>query len=570
MIHHIRDYWQDDANATPSFVAAAHALSDGDTLTLDGATYHLYPDGACLKEYYISNNDCGLKPIALPLFGKKHITVDGGGAELIFHGKMIPVVIDGSEDISIKNLSIDYHTPFYAQADILEVDRESILLGFDGVSFNCRVQNGNFCFYSPDDGWDWEVEQGLSLEFDENGHPSATTPPYFPYTGNPMDHGFLGGMFHTARLVEEGKNRIRMYADTACLHHAGCYFIMTFSSREFPGIFVNDSKDVTLTDLRLYHTAAMGVIAQTTENIRLERVVAEPREGSGRLLSVNADATHFVNCRGNVTQIGCKYVQMMDDAANIHGIYHLYHGQNPDGSLRLGFGHFQQKGMQTYRVGDEVVVIDSETNTIRARGRVLEAELISPDEVRLLLDCPVPMPGAHDVIENLSTAPDVLFRDCESGYNRPRGFLISSSGKVLVENCRFYNMEQGVQLSGEMRDWYESGHVEDVTIRGCDFNGSAYAYGVAIVCRPVLRCTDTTFNGRVVIENNTFTQSSRRICAVERTREVVFKGNRFVLDETLPAKPAYGEGGVSLDKCEWVEAEDVTVIDEAMLLEMLK
>ena len=570
MIHHIRDYWQYDANATPAFVAAAHALSDGDTLTLDGATYHLYPDGACLKEYYISNNDCGLKPIALPLFGKKHITVDGGGAELIFHGKMIPVVIDGSEDITIKNLSIDYHTPFYAQADILEVDRESILLGFDGVSFNCRVQNGNFCFYSPDDGWEWEVEQGLSLEFDENGHPSATTPPYFPYTGNPMDHGFLGGMFHTARLVEEGKNRIRMYADTACLHHAGCYFIMTFSSREFPGIFVNDSKDVTLTDLRLYHTAAMGVIAQTTENIRLERVVAEPREGSGRLLSVNADATHFVNCRGNVTQIGCKYVQMMDDAANIHGIYHLYHGLNPDGSLRLGFGHFQQKGMQTYRVGDEVVVIDSETNTIRARGRVLEAELISPDEVRLLLDCPVPMPGAHDVIENLSTAPDVLFRDCESGYNRPRGFLISSSGKVLVENCRFYNMEQGVQLSGEMRDWYESGHVEDVTIRGCDFNGSAYAYGVAIVCRPVLRCTDTTFNGRVVIENNTFTQSSRRICAVERTREVVFKGNRFVPDETLPAKPAYGEGGVSFDKCEWVEAEDVTVIDEATLLEMLK
>jgi hypothetical protein len=563
MIYRISDFITAESNCTSAFVSACQALRDGDTLCLDGGVYHLWPEGAFRKEYYISNNDCGEKPIALPLLGKRNVTVDGGGAELIFHGKMLPVVMDGSEGVTLKGLAIDYHTPFYAQADILEADRESILLGFDGVGFNCRVRNGNFCFYSPEDGWEWEVERGLSLEFDGNGHPSAVTPPYFPYTGAPKDHGFLGGMYHTVRLVEEGKNRIRMYADTACLHHAGCHFIMTFSGREYPGIFVNDSKDVTLSDIRLYHTAAMGVIAQTTENILLERVVAQPREGSGRLLSVNADATHFVNCRGAVTQIGCKYVQMMDDAANIHGIYHLYQGQNPDGSLRLGFGHFQQKGMQTYRAGDEVAVIDSETNTVRARGHVLEAELISPDEVRLLLDCPVPPPGAHDVTENLSTAPDVLFRDCESGYNRPRGFLISSAGKVLVENCRFYNMEQGIQLSGEMRDWYESGHVEDVTIRNCDFNGSAYAYSVAILCRPVLRCTDTTFNGRVVIQSNTFTQSSKRICAVERTREVVFTGNRFVWDPTLPPKPAYGEGGVSFTRCDSVTAEPVTDVTEA-------
>ncbi len=561
MIHHIRDYIRDGRNATPAFIAAIQALRDGDTLLLDGGTYHLYPEGALCREYYISNNDCGVKPIALPLIGKKNITVDGGGAELIFHDRMVPVVIDGSENVTLKGISVDYHTPFYAQADILRADSEGLLLAFDGKDFNCRVQNGNFCFYSPDDGWEWELDHGLCLEFDQNGHPSADTPPYFPYTGEPKDHGFLGGMFQDVRLEEREKNLIMMYCHTGNLHHAGCHFIMTFANREYPGIFVNDSKDVTLSDIRLYHTVAMGVIAQTTENIHLERVVAEPREGSGRLLSVSADATHFVNCRGKVTHIGCKYVQMMDDAANIHGIYHLYQAKNPDGSLRLGFGHFQQKGMQTYRKGDEVAVIDSETNETRATGRVLEAVLISPDEVRLLLDCPVPEPGRYDVVENLSTAPEVLFRDCESGYNRPRGFLISSAGKALVEKCTFYNMNQGIQLSGEMRDWYESGHVEDVTVRDCDFKNAAYAGGVAILCRPVLRCETAMFNGKVVIENNTFTQADRRICAIERTRQVVMRGNRFICDRSLPRKPLHAEGGVSFDGCGKVEAEAIAEVE---------
>ena len=146
MLLHIKDFLTDEKNSTPAFVRAIEAMSDGDTLCLDGGEYHLYPDGAYVKEYYISNNDCGLKPIALPIIGKKNVTVDGGGAELIFHGKMNPIVIDNSENITIKGISIDYNTPFYAQAEIMAAGDDGILLKFDGKDFNCRVQNGNFCF----------------------------------------------------------------------------------------------------------------------------------------------------------------------------------------------------------------------------------------------------------------------------------------------------------------------------------------------------------------------------------------------------------------------------------------
>ena len=77
---------------------------------------------------------------------------------------------------------------------------------------------------------------------------------------------------------------------------------------------------------------------------------------------------------------------------------------------------------------------------------------------------------------------------------------------------------------------------------------------------PRLRCTTKVFNGRVVIENNTFTQESARICAVDCCREVIFRGNRFVRDEAMPKKHPHGETGCSFDLCDHIEVEPILKI----------
>lgn len=545
----IQEFITDESNCSEAFARAISAASEGDTLLLDAKTYHFYPHGAYEKEYYISNNDGGVKPIALPIINKKRITIDGRGADLIFHGNMMPIVTDDSEEITLKNFSIDYAVPFYAQAKIRTADENGILLEFDGKEFNCRVQDGKFCFFSPSEGWEFCSERPLSLEFDEHGHPSAYSPPYFAYLGAPRDHGFLSFLFKDVKLEQMGENLIFMHGSIGERHTAGNYLVMTYAGRKYPGIFITNAKDVTLEGINLYYTAAMGVVAQTAENITLNRIVAEPRKGSGRLLSVNADATHFINCRGKISVTDSKFIQMMDDAANIHGIYNPYTEKLVDGSLKLGFGHPQHRGILSYRVGDSVAVIDTETNDVKGTGTVVEAELVSLNEIRLKLDCDVPSPTGRWVAENLSTAPEVYFGNCESGYNRPRGFLISTAGKTLVEKCKFYNMGQGIQLSGEMKDWYESGRVTDVCIRDCDFHNSAYAGGVAILCHPALWCTDTVFNKKITVENNVFTQANKRICSIKSCEEVIFRGNRFVADSTLPSHPIHGEDGMTFKNC---------------------
>ena len=132
MVYYIRDFIKDEENCTPAFVEAIDKMADGDTLCLGGGTFRFRPEGAFIKTYYMSNNDGGVKPIVMPIIGKRNVTIDGGGATLIFNGETLPVVIDDSENICLKNLSIDYAVPMYAQAEIVEARDDRTVLRFDG------------------------------------------------------------------------------------------------------------------------------------------------------------------------------------------------------------------------------------------------------------------------------------------------------------------------------------------------------------------------------------------------------------------------------------------------------
>ena len=568
MIYNLRDFFKDGGSATATLVEVMSRMNDGDTLKLGGGVYRLSPEGALRKTYYMSNNDGGEKPIVIPIIGKKGITVDGEGATLVFSGATLPIVIDESESICLKNLSIDYAMPMYAQAEIVEATDTRTVLRFDREQFFCRVdEDGNWCFFSPNDGWEHHKTRPLALQFDQ-GVPSSYSRPYFPFTGASGDHGFLGKMFLEVELSDMGDGLIAMNGDFKGFgtnHKVGSSLVMTYAGREFPGIFVNNSSDISLENITLFQTISMGLIAQMTENIRLHKVVAEPRRDLGRMLSTGADSTHFVNCRGKIELSHCRFTNMMDDACNVHGNYHLYLERKSENILLLGFGHHQQKGTLTYKKGDTVHLIDSETNELIAEAQVLKASLVGIDNIELTLDKAVPAPtNEHWVTENISTAPDVHIHHTEAGFNRPRGFLLSTRGKALVEKCKLFNMMQGIQLSGELCNWYESGAALDVTIRDNDFANSAYAGGVAIYSCPLLRATeknpDIIYSGRLLVEGNRFEQADKRIMTVAHARDVIFRNNTFKKNNTLPHHAPRCDSGITAHHCGSVLIEDVKEI----------
>lgn len=552
---YLRDFLKSDTvNAAVS--RAISALSDGDTLCLGGGVWRMTPDGSEKKFYYISNNDKGEKTMGFALIGKKNITVDGEGADLIFSGDILPFSVDECENVTVKNLSIDYADPRYVQARILRADENGTVLDFNETETDVTLENGHLCFVRPKEGTKLGSSSPLVLEFEKDGRPSRFQPTYFADSGSP-NKGFLSSLTRSVSYRMIGKNVVEMIGNVGCVHTVGNYWVATCCDRQYPGILIHRSKNITLSNIKLYHTASMGVIGQLSDTITLDHVDAVPR--SGRILSVNADATHFVNCRGKLTLSRCKFVRMMDDACNIHGIYLKDPQKCGEHELIMTYGHFQHNGMNIFLPGDRIRISDRVTLKETAVYTVVKSENPDEEHLRVTVKERVAELSTGLAAENPDANPEVLFDGCESGHNRPRGFLIGTSGKTVVENCTFYNMYQGVNVGCEMKHWYESGPSLDVTVRNNRFVDSAYAGGYAINVSPNVENPEYAkdFLGRIVIEGNTFVQNGKRFLHAENVKELIVRNNRFHIDASLSDHGSCNEKGIRIERISHAEIEDV-------------
>ncbi len=546
----------DGKDTVPALNAALADTKPGDTLVLGKGLYHLYPTHTTKRFYCVSNNDRSEKNIAFDLANRHDITIEGDGAELLFHGHVTPFVLDKCENITLQNFSIDYRNPFFFQARITAAGEDFTELTFDGDTFACGLRDERFCFYSPEDGWESIAKKVLVTEFDDNGRPSDHLGPYFTVLGE-EEHSFLSGMYRYFTAEQTAKNTIRLHGKIGYTHTVGNWWVCTFGGRHNPGIFLNEAKNTVLRDINLYHTAAMGVIAQCSENITLERVDAKTRPGSGRVLSVSADATHFVNCSGQITLKDCSFTSMMDDAGNFHGIYTIVK-ESADHTLTLTYGHPQQVGIALYRVGDKVRLVDNKTMQPYAELTVINAVLETYNCLKLTVEETLPETvQAGHVVENHTRMPNVHLDGCVCGNNRPRGYLLTTCGKVLVENCTFFNMYCGIECAGDANSWFESGPVTDVTIRNNRFEDAAYAGGTAIsICPAVKEVSGKPYHRNIVIENNHFRMHEKRFLHASHTAGLVFRNNTYTEDLTLASHGAVGETGISLHNCQDVVVEE--------------
>jgi len=91
-------------------------------LTFPPGRYDFWPDRAEEKFYFITNNDSGLRAIEFPLTEVNGLEIDGGGAEFVFHDKIMPFVLDHSTNVTLRNFSIDWARTFQSEVKVLSVD----------------------------------------------------------------------------------------------------------------------------------------------------------------------------------------------------------------------------------------------------------------------------------------------------------------------------------------------------------------------------------------------------------------------------------------------------------------
>ena len=376
-------------------------------LVFPKGTYHFFPDKAREKYYSIANNWHKLQRVALPLWDFDGITVDGQGSDFVMHGLILPVVIDNTKNVTVKSLSIDWQRPSLSQGEVIESDETHFDLRI-AKEYPYKIVKGELVFT------DGALEYPLRdfLEFD----------PKTKATACQVDDSAGGGKPKNAEGLGQGVVRLTFNRMRTPPNKGNVVVLRGGLHRDTPAIFCVNSKDILSENVNIYHSSGMGFIGQRCENIVLRNTNVRVREGSDRLFTCDADATHFVYCRGQILMENCLFENQLDDACNVHGIYSQIEQKMDDHTLLMRLVHPEQVGVEVAAPGEHIRFVDNRSMSAYANATVKAVKILSIDYFILTLGENIPAAMApHNVIEDLDWQPDLTIRGCVTRRNRARG-----------------------------------------------------------------------------------------------------------------------------------------------------
>lgn len=113
----------------------------------------------------------------------------------------------------------------------------------------------------------------------------------------------------------------------------------------------------------------------------------------------------------------------------------------------------------------------------------------------------------------------------------------------------------GLHFTGDANDWFESGPVNDVLIKGNNFKNSAYTGGAAIIISPHIKGDAAPFHKNIKIEENTFELHEERFLSAQYAENLIMRNNKFIKNLAFPSHNKVGENGISLKNCKNISAE---------------
>lgn len=433
--------------------------SDKVVLCFEPGRYDFHSTEAPEKEYYVSNHDQNQpKKVAIALEEWNNLTLEGNGASLVFHGRMIPLALLNSRKCTLKNFSIDFENPQIAQIQLVENSPEKGLTVKVAPWVNYRITNDSV-FETYGEGW--EARQTTGIAFEEGTrHVMYNTGDLFYST-----KGVTETVPRTLNFPQWKDNRLQR----------GTVIAMRTWYRPTPGIFLHHNISTSLVNVKVHYAEGMGLLAQLCTDIEMDGfgVCLKDKEDP-RYFTTQADATHFSQCKGKISSRNGLYEGMMDDAINVHGIYLRIKERKDPHTLIAGYEHSQAWGFKWGDKGDKVQFIRS--STMELTDGQNEITSITPVDKHTphgakLFEIKFKNPLCDSInegcgIENLEWTPEVYFAGNTIRNNRARGSLFSTPKKTVVENNLFdHTSGTAILLCGDCNGWYETGACRDVTIR---------------------------------------------------------------------------------------------------------
>lgn len=518
------------------------------TLYFPKGQYEFYPENAVEAYRAVTNHDNSLKCMAFPLFGFEGFTLDGGGSTFMFHGRISPIVVAGSQGTTLKNFSIDWDTPFHHELRVVsnDPDNNSFVAEVFPMKYGFEVKNGQLLL----NHYNWQDPIGQNITFD-------------PLTSAPIwdTNEYALRVRADTKVEKVGEDRVRLQNATRKVPPVGSV-MTTYGSaptnRLAQAIHIDNSADTYVENVTVYAAGGMALIAERADNIHLNRFVVTSTDE--RILSTRADATHFLGCKGLVHLENCLLEHMADDGINVHGAYVKVEKYMGDKSFLCEISHRQQAGLVFAEAGDRVMITSRETILPVFETTVESAKILNENRMVIVVsDVPEDMPEGLLSMENLTWYPDVLMKNNIIRDNRARSALITTKGKVLIEDNVFSSQMHGILIEGDNNSWYESGGVMDVTINNNVFenigygNDERYPLYAAPLLRPEQHIGKDQYHQNIRFTNNQVKSFNGHLVHAFNTEGLVLSGNTVEISKDYPAGSE--RASIELDYCEDVVIE---------------
>ena len=536
-------------NAVPFVQKAIRACKEnpGSTLVFPQGRYDFWAQHAVEKEYHETNTyDVNPKILAVLLDEVNDLTIDGDGSEFIMHGRMQPFTLDHCQNITLKNFTVDWDIPLTAQGTVVESTPDFMEIEIDTCQYPYIIENKRLTFV----GEGWKSSVWSIMQFDPETHF------VLPNTGDN-----LGWRGYDAMKVSRGRVRLSDPNREANKFYpaAGTILVLRHSTRDHAGIFIFHSTNTKMENLKLFHTCGLGILSQYSKDISFNDVHIIPNTSKGRVLSGHDDGFHFMGCSGLLKIENCSWAGLMDDPINIHGTCSRIMEVLSPTRIKCKFMQDMSEGMEWGRPDETIGVRAHNTMRTAATGKITKFEALNKAEFIIELSAPLPTEvGAGYVIENLTCTPDAEIRNCHFGSCRARGLLVSTPGKVVIEDNVFESSGSAILIAGDANAWYESGAVKDVLIRNNDFrypcNSSLYQFCEAVISiDPEIPTPEQKYpyHRNIRIVDNTFHLFDYPILFARSVDGLTFSNNTLIRDTTYQPYH-YRKEGITLKACKSV------------------
>lgn len=517
-------------------------------LVFPKGTYHFSADKAYRKFHNITNHDSGQKNIAFYLNSLKNIEIDGQDSEFIFHGEIMPFLLQDCQNIQLKNFSIDWEIPFYIQGEVVKTNAEKCFVELEMFQegFSYRVE-ANRIKFPIDKNVQLFTTLGESLAFDKH-----TKSPV--YNANAYDMHRNKDV--QAELLPSGNIILNeKLKDYPPLNSVLVFKGKMGENRYAPAFHCLRSKNILVQNVNVFHVPGMGFLGEKSENITLHKFNVKLRDGTNRYVSATADATHFASCRGKVLLDSCILENMLDDGTNVHGTYLEIDSVINNRTVVADLKHFQQAGFIFAEKDDWVWFLTAPSSSRTSANKVTGVKKRSESTFEISFKSALPPTiKKGDLLENKTdNTSRFIMQNCTVRNHRARNVVLKAPGKILIQNNYFQSMMASILIRGEACMWYESGAVENVVIRNNYFENCVLGGGKQAVLHisPKFNIrfdTQELFDKNIVFKNNTIKTFDTKIVDASRVNRIKIVRNKIL--ETNLFTPFYpSESLIDIQNC---------------------